>query len=411
MEYGDTLRLLHDVLTKMLIRVRTASLSASAEQLIDRALALLADHVYKKNACLEEYFGHPEPKTLYNVTDPFGLSYLYMLLPENNGETVLVIGPFATEIKTTQALLEIEERLGIPPKLHKLFFDYITSVPVLPSPQYLLVTVEAFAEKIWSSPITILDKNRENETPVSPINTPGTGDMPDNTLIDMSIMERRYQFENEMMQAVSSGQISKADLILGSFSDETFEKRLPDSLRNFKNYCIIMNTLLRKAAEKGGVHPMYLDSLSSSFAVRIEALTSHTDHFEFMLEMFRAYCRLVRKHTMQGFSPIVRKAVLMIDADLSANLSLATLAEAQNVSSGYLATIFKKETDKTVSEYIREKRVGQAKHLLSTTNLQVQTIALHCGIMDVQYFTKLFKKETGKTPKEYREYTKNNQNL
>jgi YesN/AraC family two-component response regulator len=227
----------------------------------------------------------------------------------------------------------------------------------------------------------------------------------------MKLMEKRYGFENELMEAVAQGQIHKETQLFSAFSEHHFEKRVSDPLRNAKNYSIIMNTLLRKAAEKGGVHPMYLDSLSSSFAVRIEALTSHTDHFEFMLEMFRAYCRLVRKHTMQGLSPIVRKAVLMIDADLSANLSLATLAEAQNVSSGYLATIFKKETDKTVSEYIREKRVKQAKHLLSTTNLQVQTIALHCGIMDVQYFTKLFKKETGKTPKEYREYTKNNQNL
>ena len=406
MEYGDTLRLLHDVLTKMLIRVRTASLSASAEQLIDRALALLADHVYKKNACLEEYFGHPEPKTLYNVTDPFGLSYLYMLLPENDGETVLVIGPFATEIKTTEALLEIEERLGIPPKLHKLFFDYITSVPVLPSPQYLLVTVEAFAEKIWSSPITILDKNRENETPVSPINTPGTGDMPDNTLIDMSIMERRYQFENEMMQAVSSGQISKADLILGSFSDETFEKRLPDSLRNFKNYCIIMNTLLRKAAESGGVHPIYLDSVSSDFALQIERLPTTADGKNLMREMFRSYCRLVRKHSMKDYSPLIRKAVILIESDLSASLSLRSIAEALGVSPGYLSTAFKKETGSTITEFILKKRMKHAAHLLRTTSLQIQTVALHCGIMDVQYFSKIFKKSVGKTPKEFRETEK-----
>ena len=152
---------------------------------------------------------------------------------------------------------------------------------------------------------------------------------------------------------------------------------------------------------------MHLNTLSSSFAEKIEALPSLADHFDLMLEMFRSYCRLVRKHTMQGMSPIVRKAVLMIDADISANLSLATLAQAQNVSSGYLATVFKRETDKTVSEYIRERRIKQAKHLLVTTNLQIQTIALHCGIMDVQYFTKIFKKETGKTPKEYREYAKN----
>ena len=62
----------------------------------------------------------------------------------------------------------------------------------------------------------------------------------------------------------------------------------------------------------------------------------------------------------------------------------------------------KKETEKNVSEYIKEKRIEHAMYLLSTTHLQIQTVALHCGIMDVQYFSKIFKKKTGKTPREYR---------
>jgi YesN/AraC family two-component response regulator len=93
----------------------------------------------------------------------------------------------------------------------------------------------------------------------------------------------------------------------------------------------------------------------------------------------------------------------MIDLDLSADLSLSTLAKQQNISSAYLSALFKRETGKTLSEYIRDKRIEYAAYLLSTTHLQVQTVALHCGIMDVQYFSKIFKKQMGKTPKEYRE--------
>ena len=40
--------------------------------------------------------------------------------------------------------------------------------------------------------------------------------------------------------------------------------------------------------------------------------------------------------------------------------------------------------------------------LLNTTNMQVQTIAQHCGISDINYFTRIFKKYIGKAPKEYR---------
>jgi YesN/AraC family two-component response regulator len=167
-----------------------------------------------------------------------------------------------------------------------------------------------------------------------------------------------------------------------------------------------MNTLLRKAAENGGVHPVYLDRVSSEFATKIERLTSLSENTSLMLEMFRSYCRLVRKHSLNTYSILVQKTVLLIDSDLAASLSLSSLAEAQGVSAGYLATVFKRETGKTVSEYIRDKRVKHAQHLLSTTRLQIQTVALHCGIVDVHYFSKIFKKLTGKTPKEYRETSK-----
>lgn len=167
-----------------------------------------------------------------------------------------------------------------------------------------------------------------------------------------------------------------------------------------------MNTLCRKAAEKGGVHPMYLDRISSSFALRLEQMSSVQDAMPLMHDIFRSYCRLVRKHSMQSYSPVVQKAIMLVDSDLSANLTLSTLADSQSISPGYLSAVFRKETGRTVSEYIRERRMKHAAHLLVTTHLQVQTVALHCGIMDVQYFSKLFKKETGKTPREYRESMK-----
>ena len=58
---------------------------------------------------------------------------------------------------------------------------------------------------------------------------------------------------------------------------------------------------------------------------------------------------------------------------------------------------------KTVTGYVNEKRIELAQELLKTTNLQIQTIAQYCGIVDVHYFTRLFKKTTGVSPKQYRE--------
>ena len=167
-----------------------------------------------------------------------------------------------------------------------------------------------------------------------------------------------------------------------------------------------MNTLLRKAAEDGGVHPLYIDRASSGFALKIESIVDMKAIFDVMREMFSSYCRLVRRHSTGKYSVVVKNTVLMIDADISAELSLSALAESQGVTAGYLATVFKKETGKTVVAYIRERRISRAKYLLETTDLQVQTVAMHSGITDVQYFSRIFKKSTGKSPKEYRNAAK-----
>ena len=167
-----------------------------------------------------------------------------------------------------------------------------------------------------------------------------------------------------------------------------------------------MNTLLRKAAEQGGVHPLYIDRISSNFAKKIELVSDNNEIANLMKEIFSTYCRAVYQNNTQKYSTIVKRTLLIIDSDISSELSLAILAKKQGISSGYLATIFKRETSKTISEYIIDKRMNYAMHLLNTTSLQIQTIAMHCGIMDAQYFSKMFKKQIGKTPKEYRESLK-----
>jgi YesN/AraC family two-component response regulator len=216
------------------------------------------------------------------------------------------------------------------------------------------------------------------------------------------MMEMRYDKENELIRAVSQGQQHIGVFTVSQIGELVLEQRASDPLRNSKNYCIIMNTLLRKAAEQGGVHPIYIDKTSSKFATRIELLPTTKACTDIMAEMISSYCRLVYKHSMKGYSPIVKKTILIIDSDISAELSLSTIAQKQGISSGYLATVFKKETQKTVSEYVIDKRIEHACYLLSSTHLQIQTVAQHCGIVDAQHFSKVFKNKTGKSPREYR---------
>ena len=122
-----------------------------------------------------------------------------------------------------------------------------------------------------------------------------------------------------------------------------------------------------------------------------------------MTEMAQAYCQLVRHQSTGQYSSLIQKVVAYIEADLSGDLALSTLASIHSISPSYLSALFRKETGKTITEFVNEKRVDLGAHLLRSTRLQVQTIAQYCGMPDANYFSKLFKKEFGQTPKQFRE--------
>lgn len=393
----EEFELLSDTFKKARISVKAVSLDDKIIDIVDENIKVLFKNSLK-NISVNEFIGAIKPKTLYIFKDNMKISLITFLLTENR---IVFIGPYLYEPLSKEQILEISENSGISPKNQRIINEYFSSVPVILENSSLFLLLDSFCERIWKKYDTkeIFKGVYQNNTAV--FSNDDTKDI-DDTLLNMKNMERRYQFENEILDAVMLGRENKIKQIFSTFSENSFEKRITDSLRNAKNYCIIMNTLLRKAAERGGVHPIYLDQISSKYAIDIEKLSSTEKIKDFMAQMFKSYCKLVNKNSTKEYSPFVQKAVIAIESDPSQELSLNSLANKLNVSNVYLSTIFKKETGKTITEYIHEKRMNYAEYLLSSTNLQIQTVALHCGILDVHYFTKLFKKHTGKTPTEFR---------
>jgi hypothetical protein len=295
-----------------------------------------------------------------------------LALPSQGGK-ILFIGPYLPSPFSSEVILEFAEKNTVSPKNVRYLTEYYQAVPVLETGNLLLSVLNTFCERLWDSPsFSIIDLSSESSS-LSPTPAASVSADSDDILVSMKAMELRYSFENEIMQAVALGQIHKEPQLLSAFSSSVLEQRADDPLRNAKNYSIIMNTILRKAAENGGVHPVYIDALSSSFAKKIEQLGDVDETSELMCDMFRSYCRLVRKHAIKDYSPIVQKTMLIIDSDMSTNVSLALLAARQNISSGYLSAIFKKETGITVSEYIRKKTdrscdISALNHSFADTN-------------------------------------------
>ncbi len=403
MLYENELRFLCNTLKKRRIKTSFAVKKSIFNNMFDEAFIILFGENLKNHFSVDEFADNIKPYTMYKFS-ALRLCYVFFLLPAVSSEQIMIIGPYLSEEVETKYILEAGEKYGISPSKQKLLQDYYANIPTVSDNDSIFTMLETFGEHIWggSSGFTIIDINREMVEDNTVLSKDRSNEDVESLMVNMELMKKRYDYENELIRAVSLGQVHKVAQLTEKFSDFAFERRITDPVRNLKNYAIIMNTLLRKAAEKGGVHPLYIHDVSSDFAVRIEQLSSVAAVSELMAYMFKSYCRLVRKHSMKNYSSAVQKVITLINSDLSANLTLQSLAKSQNISAGYLSSVFKKETGKTLTEYIIGERMQLAMRLLSTTRLQIQTIALHCGIMDVQYFSKLFKRHTGKTPKEYR---------
>ncbi|WP_319476277.1 response regulator [Marispirochaeta aestuarii] len=91
-----------------------------------------------------------------------------------------------------------------------------------------------------------------------------------------------------------------------------------------------------------------------------------------------------------------------IRRNIDAELNSENLSAAFQLEKDHIASMFKSETGKSLTEFIRETRIEHACFLLHHTRLSIQEISDMCGFSDYFYFAKLFRKEKGTTASDYR---------
>ena len=221
----------------------------------------------------------------------------------------------------------------------------------------------------------------------------------------VSAIEERYRTQNEIMSAVENGNRAKLEKIINEelFSFGKLPDRIPnDPLRSRKNLAFVTNTLLRISAERGGLHPVYIDSISEKYAIHIEKTSTIQQLSDLQMKMYFEYCDAVKKLSLKQFNRLIRNAIEFIRLNLDQDLRLETIAGAINASRYELSRQFKKETGKSITEYINEMRINEAIKIMESENLTITDIAQLVGFNDVNYFTKVFKKVFGMTPSKYR---------
>ncbi|MBR5287063.1 MAG: helix-turn-helix transcriptional regulator [Clostridia bacterium] len=339
------------------------------------------------------------PETIYVVQDMFLWRYTLLRLPQS--EELMLVGPYIDEAVSDETIMRLMEKLRIPPARFADLQRFYHSVRVMSSDMHVLPVLNTLGATLWGEGRFSVESHFfQSETDV--VLEDILSDPPAEEGQKIALIEKRYEIEKKLLYAIEHGQANQANAILSLIDPLQIDRRSPNPLRNMKNYVIISNTLMRKAVQQGGVHPFYIDQLSSTLGRRIEEATSIRELKQLMGSMAHKYCLLVKNHNMKGFSPPVQRVILRTDAEITGDLSLRAHASQLGINASYLSALFKKETGVTLTQYVNKRRVDYAIFLLNSTDMQVQTIAQHCGMPDVNHFIRTFKEHTGKTPTQYR---------
>ncbi|MBN2220914.1 MAG: helix-turn-helix transcriptional regulator [Vallitaleaceae bacterium] len=327
------------------------------------------------------------------------LEFLFIpLIFQSEDQGLVRIGPFLTSPMDHQRFSALMHSLRIPLKEHMTLHRYYESLTLIANQTDINLGHICMNLFGYTLPLTKSVRYEEATTTLkSMVKTEAQ-------TYSLNFIEERYSFEHKLRHAIAASDRILLDETIDFFTHKNImSDRYPDNpLRSAKNLAIVTNTILRHAAEDGGLQPFYLHEISTKYALLIEQAQTRTSLNQLQTQMFDDYFDYVNKYAYHSNSPFIRKVIQRIRLNLEDPLSLRSLAEEFQMKPSNLANQFKKETGYTVSEFINHLRIENACYYLKNSQLSIHSICCLVGYNDANYFSRIFRKLKGESPSAFR---------
>ncbi len=336
-----------------------------------------------------------ESDDLIVISIPQGLIWSASFLTDAAGsvEKIYLYGPVTMQELSTEALTSMMNNSMVSTKWVPKFRRIIDRIPIIMSTvffdQAVMLNYCVTGRKISVSDIVFY--NSSNNADILPEKQKRN-------------RIKTYMAEKELLRMVKEGNLNyqkalnKAVTI--SSGVRSGEK---DVLRSTRISQIVFISLCTRAAIEGGLSPETAYSKGDKYISDVMNCRSVSDAVHIGHTMYDDFIRTVHDSLSKpGYSPHVQSCVDYIEAHLEEPIELQYLAARIGYSEYYLSRKFKKETGKSVNEYIRDARINQAKILLETTQMSIQDISERLCFGTRSFFAGTFRKIAGMPPAEYR---------
>lgn len=176
-----------------------------------------------------------------------------------------------------------------------------------------------------------------------------------------------------------------------------------NALTNIKYHFVVTAAMLTRYCIDGGLEPEQAYRLSDFYILKMDTCTTVRQIADLHHEMAKDF---TGKMVLQKKSSILSKPVVQcvdyIYSHIKERITVAVLAEYTGLSESYLSRVFKQNLGISISDYIREKKIEKATHLLRYSDKSIIDIANYLSFSSQSHFIQTFENFTGMTPKKYR---------
>lgn len=216
---------------------------------------------------------------------------------------------------------------------------------------------------------------------------------------------RHHRHDEEMRQyeLMRAGDPSAVEV-----SRQIFSSALPghvsdDPLRNYKYLFVASITLCTRFAIQGGLDEERAYNISDMYILKMDACATVDAVKDMHTEMFAYFTEQMAVLDKQSvFSKPIVQCMDYVYHHLYEPIHVKDLSAAVGLNASYLCTLFKKETGRTVSEYVLAKRLEAAENMLKYSDYTYAQISAYLAFSSQSYFSRVFRECTGFTPKAYR---------
>ena len=220
-------------------------------------------------------------------------------------------------------------------------------------------------------------------------------------------LHRPLNDEQTFFHAVSSGDI---DFVRQNCMEQRFAEKggvgtlSRDPVTNLKYHFVITTAFITRLCIAAGMETEQAFRLSDFYILKLDNLHTPQAVIDLHDQMVLDFTGKMRFNVRNlGTSKPVSICIDYIYEHIKERITIENLAEYTGLSASYLSRLFKKEIGVSISDYVREKKIEKAQHLLKFCDYSLVEISNYLSFSSQSHFIQMFKEFTGMTPKKYRD--------